>query len=192
MVVLQRLYMHVNDVRLRKNVPKRRLHLLAGDSGCLPQVGDIGVSDHASAGFWGTLTDLYVSKRDGQAKWMIEAYDSEFEYTIAQRFDVAALNNAQAYGDDIQLPCSILSYPTSVADKYGLPPFEDAELVFAELQSRGVELGVWANPSTPEVTCLVCRHSDHERVETILAELQANGIVDPGFLAKWSEQLFTL
>lgn len=70
----------MNDVRLIKAIPKDRLHLVSGDGGKLPSVGDLGETDQCYTGPWGRQMVLveFVTA-DGKSEWEAEAYWSELE-----------------------------------------------------------------------------------------------------------------
>ena len=69
----------MNDARLIKALPKRRLRLIKGDAGAPPVVGDLGETDQAYSGFWGPMVLVYFVSADGNTEWEAEAYESELE-----------------------------------------------------------------------------------------------------------------
>ena len=179
----------LNNVRLIRSIPKRRLQFLSGDPSNRPQVGDLGETDHCSTGFWGQIVDVYVRKRDPIAYWMVEAYLPDIQSVIASRADVEALYDANAEDHLNETPWTILAYPTSIADRDRLPPDIDVQMLLGELQQRGIPIGVWNNEVTPDTTYVICHYHDRERVAQALTELEKAGIIEPGFLKERAEEL---
>src|SRR3954454_16370171 len=69
----------MNDARLIKAIPKRRLRLIRGDASKPPVVGDLGETDQAYSGAWGPMVLVYFVSADGNTEWEAEAYESELE-----------------------------------------------------------------------------------------------------------------
>ncbi len=69
----------MNNARLIKAIPKRRLRLISGDAGEPPAVGDLGETDQCYSGFWGPMVLVYFVSADGNTEWEAEAYESEIE-----------------------------------------------------------------------------------------------------------------
>jgi len=69
----------MNDVRIIKSIPKRRLRLIRGDASKPPVVGDLGETDQGYAGPWGPMVLVYFVSADGNTEWEAEAYESELE-----------------------------------------------------------------------------------------------------------------
>jgi len=67
----------MNDARLIKAIPQKRLRLIRGDSSKPPVVGDLGETDQAYSGFWGPMVLVYFVSADGNTEWEAEAYESE-------------------------------------------------------------------------------------------------------------------
>jgi hypothetical protein len=70
----------MNDVRLTKAIPKRRLRLISGDGSEPPSVGDLGETDQCFTGPLGRQMVLveFVTA-NGASEWEAEAYWSELE-----------------------------------------------------------------------------------------------------------------
>lgn len=100
-------YVTMNDVRLVKPIPKRRLRLISGNGNNIPVVGDLGESDHCYTGPWGQMVTVYFTKRDGSAQWEAEAYTSEIASVIASRVDVSKFYDADALCRSGELPWTI-------------------------------------------------------------------------------------
>lgn len=72
--------MPMNDARLIKAIPKRRLRLISGDASRPPAVGDLGETDQRwTASFGRQMVLVYFVSADGKIKWEAEAYESEIE-----------------------------------------------------------------------------------------------------------------
>jgi hypothetical protein len=69
----------MNDARLIKTIPKRRLRLIKGDADKPPVVGDLGETDQAWSSTLGQMRLVYFVSADGNTEWEAEAYDSELE-----------------------------------------------------------------------------------------------------------------
>jgi hypothetical protein len=69
----------MNNARLIKAIPKRRLRLISGDASKPPAVGDLGETDQCYSGLWGPMVLVYFVSADGQTEWEAEAYESEIE-----------------------------------------------------------------------------------------------------------------
>jgi hypothetical protein len=69
----------MNDARLIKPIPKRRLRLIKGDPSTPPIVGDLGETDQWYAGFWGSMVLVYFRSADGTTEWEAQACESELE-----------------------------------------------------------------------------------------------------------------
>lgn len=67
----------MNDARLIKAIPKKRLRLIQGDASRPPVVGDLGETDQAYSSFWGPMVLVYFVSADSSTKWEVEAYESE-------------------------------------------------------------------------------------------------------------------
>jgi hypothetical protein len=59
----------MNNARLIKAIPKRRLLLLCGDASKPPVVGDLGETDHRWSGFWGRMVLVHFVSADGNTEW---------------------------------------------------------------------------------------------------------------------------
>jgi hypothetical protein len=71
--------MPMNNARLIKAIPKRRLRLLSGDANKPPALGDLGEADQCYSGFWGPMVLVYLVSADGNTRWEAQAYESEIE-----------------------------------------------------------------------------------------------------------------
>jgi hypothetical protein len=69
----------MNDARLIKAIPKRRLRLISGAASRPPAIGDLGETDHCYSGFWGPMVLVYFANADGHTVWEAEAYESEIQ-----------------------------------------------------------------------------------------------------------------
>ena len=69
----------MNNVRLIKAIPTRRLRLISGDASRPPVVGDLGETDQCYSGSWGPMVLVYFASSDGNTEWEAEAYESEIE-----------------------------------------------------------------------------------------------------------------
>ncbi len=59
--------------------------------------------------------------------------------------DFGKLFDADAYWRAGHCPWTFFAYPTSLADEQGLPPDVDAKGLLADLQRRGLQVGIWTN-----------------------------------------------
>ena len=69
----------MNDARLIKTIPPKRLRLISGDSSKPPMIGDLGETDQAYTGPGGQMVLVYFRSDDGSTEWEAEAYISELE-----------------------------------------------------------------------------------------------------------------
>jgi len=69
----------MNDARLIKAIPKKRLRLIRGDASKLPVVGDLGEADQGYSAFWGPMVLVYFVSADGNTEWEAKAYESEMD-----------------------------------------------------------------------------------------------------------------
>jgi len=106
--------------------------------------------------------------------------------------DVDKLFDADAYWRAGNCPWTFFAFPTSLADEHGLPPDVDARRLLAELQSRGIQVGIWANAIAENTTYFACPKEDIQRVDNAVTELEEHGEFENGFCAKRSEHLFSL
>lgn len=102
------------------------------------------------------------------------------------------LFDADEYWRSGNCPWTIFAFPTSLADEHGLPPDDDVKRLFAELRSRGIQVGTWANAIVENTTYFACPKEDIQLVKNAVAELEEQGAFEEGFLARRSEHLFSL
>jgi hypothetical protein len=69
----------MNDARLIKTIPMRRLRLLSGDGSKPPAVGDLGETDQWWTAVGGQMVLVYFVSADGKTRWEAQAYESEIE-----------------------------------------------------------------------------------------------------------------
>ena len=69
----------MNDARLIKAIPQKRLRLIRGDASKPPVVGDLGETDQAYPGPWGPMVLVCFVSADGNTEWEAEAYESELQ-----------------------------------------------------------------------------------------------------------------
>ncbi|MBL8814574.1 MAG: hypothetical protein JNL58_00995 [Planctomyces sp.] len=106
--------------------------------------------------------------------------------------NIGALFDADALHDSGECPWTIFAYPTDIADSRGLAPDDDAQMLLAELQSRGISMSLWVNGITENTTFFACRYVDRDRVNAIVNELENLGILDENFLSTRSDYVFSL
>lgn len=106
--------------------------------------------------------------------------------------DVDKLFDAAAYRRAGNCPWTFFAFPTSLADERGLPPDDDAKRLLAELQSRGLQVGIWANAIAENTTYFACPKEGIQRLHAALAELVEVGAFTKDFCAERSEHLFSL
>ena len=105
---------------------------------------------------------------------------------FAELFDAEALRHSG------ECPWTIFAYPTNIADSHGLPPDDDAQMLLAELQRRGIPMAIWVNGITKNTTYFACRFADRSRVNDIIKELENLDKLEEHFLSKRSDFLFSL
>ena len=137
------------------------------------------------------MVTVYFTKRDGSAQCEAEAYTSEIASVIASRVDFGKFYDADALYRSGELPWTIFAYPTALADSQRLPPDIDIQMLIAEFQHRAIPISVWSHDDSPNTTYIVCRYNDRCRIDQIVSELEMAGIIELGFLAKHSEELFS-
>jgi hypothetical protein len=69
----------MNDARLIKAIPPKRLRLISGDASNPPMVGDLGETDQVYSDPSGPRVLVYFRSEDGSTEWEAEAYISELE-----------------------------------------------------------------------------------------------------------------
>jgi hypothetical protein len=106
--------------------------------------------------------------------------------------NIDELFDADGYWRAGNCPWTIVAYPTSLADEHGLPPDDDAKRLFAELQTRGIQVGIWADAIRENTTYFACPKEDIQRLYETLKELEEHGALENGFCGKRSEYLLSL
>ncbi|MCC9603336.1 hypothetical protein LOC67_22530 [Stieleria sp. JC731] len=185
-----RRYVRMNNVRLIKEIPKKRLSLVSGDPTRFPVIGDLGESDHCYSTQGGPMVLVLFRTADGATEWEAEAYWNELEASIATEVDMDALFDANALYQSGNSPWTFFAYPTKVARKNGLPPDGDIEMLIAELQKRGLPLTIWVNARDEGTSYIACRVHDRSRLEQAIADLEDSGVLEESFLTDRSTQLF--
>ena len=111
---------------------------------------------------------------------------------IPASVNIGSLLDVDAYWREGGQPWTFFAYPTSLADSNGFPSDKDAIHLLAELQARGVRVGVWKN-SPVEGTCyFACVREEREKLHLALENLESEGRFGREFLAKRCEELFSL
>jgi hypothetical protein len=105
---------------------------------------------------------------------------------FAELFDAEALHRGG------ECPWTIFAYPTTIADSRGLPPDDDAQMLLAELQKRGIPMAIWISAIAENTTYFACRYADRNRVNDIIDELENLGMIEEDFLSKRSDYLFSI
>lgn len=67
----------MNNARLIRTIPLKRLRLISGDANKPPVVGDLGVTDQCYSDFGGPMVLVYFKSADGVTEWEAEAYEAE-------------------------------------------------------------------------------------------------------------------
>ncbi|MBC7821631.1 MAG: hypothetical protein IAG10_32495 [Planctomycetaceae bacterium] len=111
---------------------------------------------------------------------------------VVGSIDVDKLFDADAYWRAGDCPWTFFAFPTSLADEHGLPLDDDAKRLLAELQCRGIQVGIWADAIAENTTYFACPKEDIQRVNAAVAELEEQSVIEKGFCAKHSEHLFSL
>jgi hypothetical protein len=99
------------------------------------------------------------------------------------------LFDAEAYRESGYCPWTFFAYPTSLADKRGLPPDEEACTLLANLQAHGIEVAIWVNGYN-ETTYLACRKNDMQILHETLQTFEETGMIEKNFLQVHSDLIF--
>lgn len=110
----------------------------------------------------------------------------------AWSFNTGKLWDANAYRQGGGFPWTFFAFPTSLADEHGLPPDEDVKQLLSELLRRRIQVGIWVNGIAENTTYFACPKSDIQRLNEAVAQLEACGFLEDGFLVKRTEHLFSL
>ena len=102
------------------------------------------------------------------------------------------LFDANAYWTAGKNPWTFFAFPGSLADPEGLPRDDDASRLYAELQKRGIDVGVWTNSQINDTSYFACPKEHIDRLHIALQELAERGEFEQGFCEKRSEYLFSL
>ncbi|MCP4082961.1 MAG: hypothetical protein GY743_22275 [Planctomycetaceae bacterium] len=102
------------------------------------------------------------------------------------------LFDADEYRRTGVFPWTFFAYPTSLSIDHGLPPDADACRYLAEIQSRGIDVAVWADGIAKNTTYFACRRDDIQRLTNVVNSLETNEMFGENFAAIRSEELFAL
>jgi hypothetical protein len=107
---------------------------------------------------------------------------------IPIQFDL--LFDADEYHRSGYCPWTFFAYPTSLADKRGLPPDNEACDFLGYLQERGIHVAIWINGISKDTTYFACRKEDIPRLNDAIRELEDSGEIEKGFCNERAERLF--
>lgn len=100
------------------------------------------------------------------------------------------LFDANDYWRSGNCPWTFFAYPTSLADENGLPPDNEACRLLADLQTRGIPVGIWVSGVDGDTTFFACRKEDIQRLHEAIQELEDTGVIAIGFCNERTERLF--
>lgn len=96
--------------------------------------------------------------------------------------DIDALYNIDFHYAEIGPAFSFLSYPTSLADEFGLPPDDHAIRLLQILVDDGISAGIWTNSPVNGVTFFACPSEESQELFATVQRLEEQGIIVPDFL----------
>ena len=106
--------------------------------------------------------------------------------------NLKSLFDAKAYWHSGQCPWTIFAYPTCLADENGLPADAEAQRFLAEIQRRGIQVGIWVNGIAEDTSYFAVPKEDIQRVHFAIQELEEAGVFEPNFCGKRSDHLLSL
>ena len=87
------------------------------------------------------------------------------------------------------LPVDIPRVRQNRVDHSGLPADREAKLYLAAIQSRGIQIGIWMNPPSPNTAYAAVRIEDRDRLHQVIDDLAVSGHFDDGFAQRLTERL---